>query len=396
MDKKRILFLHNEFPSGGADRVTIDIAGYISHYGFEVYVLAREIRDKFLSNIVLLELPDKASVNSKENADAIIETLKQLRIDIFVLPVQTLSHLAHIRNNTNCKIIFALHSVPFWEIGHDLYNKKKKAWHSLSGRIKWILFTYPKTVWFKKYYKRLLGDYRRIYELVDVYTVLCEGYKQTLIDKIGLSPEENKISVIPNSEKRVENINPNKKKQILFVGRMTYEDKRIDRLIDIWELIYREVPDWELILVGDGDEKVLLQQRAQRKRLQRISFVGYSSCVDKYYYNASVLCLTSNYEGWPLCLTEAQANGVVPVAFDCVAGIHEIISPSGENGILVPPFSLKEYARLLIDLLNDADKLQKMKGNVIRKSMDYAPEVIGEKWLRLFESLLLSSKKEWN
>ena len=59
-------------------------------------------------------------------------------------------------------------------------------------------------------------------------------------------------------------------------------------------------------------------------------------------------------------------------------------------------FSLKEYARLLIDLLNDADKLQKMKGNVIRKSMDYAPEVIGEKWLRLFESLLLSSKKEWN
>ena len=109
-----------------------------------------------------------------------------------------------------------------------------------------------------------------------------------------------------------------------------------------------------------------------------------------------MLCLTSNYEGWPLCLTEAQANGVVPVAFDCVAGIHEIISPSGENGILVPPFSLKEYARLLIDLLNDADKLQKMKGNVIRKSMDYAPEVIGEKWLRLFESLLLSSKKEWN
>ena len=51
---------------------------------------------------------------------------------------------------------------------------------------------------------------------------------------------------------------------------------------------------------------------------------------------------------------------------------------------------------MLIDLLNDADKLQKMKGNVIRKSMDYAPEVIGEKWLRLFESLLLSSKKEWN
>lgn len=387
MDKKRILFLHNEFPSGGAERVTVDIANYICSDRFETYVLAKELRAKSFMNITLLELPDASSVNSKENADFIIEVLNQLKIDVFVLPVQTLSHLAHIRNCVKCKIIFALHSDPFWEIGHNLYAKKKKARQSLLGQIKWYVITYPKTVWFKRYHKRLLGDYRRIYENVDVYTVLCEEYKQVLIEKMGLSTSDNKIVVIPNSEKKVDHINPSKLKQVLFVGRMTYEDKRIDRLINIWEIIYEKVPDWELILVGDGDEREFLQQLVQKKRLKRIKFVGSTDNVQKYYYDASILCLTSSYEGWGLCLTEAQANGVVPIAFDCSAGVHAILSPSGVNGILVPPFILETYAKELMKLLNDANRLNRMKQNVIKRVEEFSIDNIGKAWLALFEKL---------
>ena len=33
---------------------------------------------------------------------------------------------------------------------------------------------------------------------------------------------------------------------------MTYADKRIDRLLKIWELACSDLPDWELVLVGDG------------------------------------------------------------------------------------------------------------------------------------------------
>ena len=97
---------------------------------------------------------------------------------------------------------------------------------------------------------------------------------------------------------------------------------------------------------------------------------------------------TSAFEGWPLCLTEAQANGVVPVAFDCVAGIRQILSPSGVNGCLVPSFSLHKYAEMLLSLLMDSEKLQKMRNNVILKSKEYSPEIVGQKWLGLFESLL--------
>lgn len=387
MVQKRVLFLHNQFPSGGAERVTIDIADYISAYEYTSYVLAKDVCENQFSNIIIIELPDKKNLNSKVNANAIIDYLNKLGIDIFVLPVQTLSHLDYIKNSTNCKIIFALHSVPFWEITYRLYSKKKQCRHSLIKRMKWLFVIYPKIVWLKRYHKRTLNIYEKIYQEVDAYTVLCEGYKNTLIKRMKLSFEKNKIQVIPNSEQGVEIVNFDKKKQVLFVGRMAYEEKRVDRLIDIWEMIYKKIPDWELILVGDGPDKVFFQQRAEKKRLQRITFVGHSDCVADYYQDASVLCLTSNFEGWPLCLTEAQANGVIPVAFDCVAGICEIISPSGENGILVASFKLKEFARQLLSLLNNPGQLQKMRRQVICKSKEYSPETVGRKWFDLFNSL---------
>jgi hypothetical protein len=43
---------------------------------------------------------------------------------------------------------------------------------------------------------------------------------------------------------------------------------------------------------------------------------------------------------------------------------------------------------MLLSLLMDSEKLQKMRNNVILKSKEYSPEIVGQKWLGLFESLL--------
>ncbi|MEG1563900.1 MAG: glycosyltransferase [Bacteroides sp.] len=394
MNRKRLLFLHNEFPDGGAERVTIDIAHYVSSYGYETYVLAKKIRTSSIPLITMLPLPDTQELNSKKNADAIVRVLNDWNIDIFVLPVQTLSYLAQIRERVRCRIVFALHSVPFWEIQHNLYAKRKQCRHSFFKRIKWLFLLYPKTNWLKHYHKRVMGEYERIYRQVDAYTVLCDGYKQELIKKMKLASGENKLRVIPNAEKEIEVINLQKKKQVLFVGRMSYEDKRVDRLLDIWEMIYKQIPEWELVLVGDGEEKISLEQSAVQKKLQRIRFVGHSDCVQAYYRESALLCLTSTFEGWPLCLTEAQANGVIPIAFDCAAGVHEILAPSGVNGFLIPPLQKKMFANVLLKLLQDPDRIKQMQRHVILKSMSYAPDVIGDKWLTLFESLLSPNIKQ--
>lgn len=387
--ERRVLFLHESFPAGGAERVTIDIANYIASFGYRTFVCSRLQNDFCGANIEILELPDKTCTISVENINFLVETIKLISIDVFVLPVQAFVGLCeNIRARTDCKIVFALHSIPLWEVVYRLYEKKGNSRGSVGKMLEWYLLTYPKTVWLKKYNKAFVDIYSRIYQLADVYTVLCDDYKQELVKMLSISPDNDKIRVIQNSENAVNKVSVNKKKQVLFVGRLTYEDKRVDRLLEIWNRVYRHVDDWELILVGDGPERDRLEKYIKKKQIERVLFAGYTDQVSLYYQDAAVICLTSTFEGWPLCLTEAQANAVIPVAFDCSAGVCEILSPSGENGLLVPSYNKRKFAQTLISLLKDDIRLREMHGNVVRKSLFYAPDIVGEKWLKMFNELL--------
>lgn len=388
MNAKRVLFYHENFPAGGAERVTMDIANYISKFEYEVYVLASNINEGDYRQIRVLKLPDNMNVVEELGIQYVINVILSFGIGIFVLPVSPFVPLLEmIKQQTRCKLVFALHSVPFWEVLYSLYKKKARARGNFLKTLEWWILTYPKTIWLKKYDEPIRVMHTQIYKLVDAYTVLCEDYKEILLSKLGDLISEDKITVIPNSEKVVSQVNLNKKKQLLFVGRFSYDDKRVDRLIYIWQSIYKKIPDWKLILVGDGEEKERLENLVAKSHLERISFVGYHSDVGRFYNESLILCLTSNYEGWPLVLTEAQAHGVIPVAFDCTAGIHEILSPSGVNGVLITPFRKKQYARELLKLMRNLDKCWEIQKNVLVKVENYSSDIIGEKWRVLFDRL---------
>ena len=383
--KRRILFFHYEFPGGGGERVTRDIARYLQPFGYETYIVTSNRKDGQTPEVTLIELPDRR-LDSKDNADAIIHAILSLSIEVFIVPGFLLDHLEYIRKQTSCRFVYILHNVTFWEAIAKL-ERRKRVQGSLVKRIEWYLLGYPKAVWLKRYMKKCIKDYRKTYDIVDAYVVLCDAYKEQLIKTLGL-PAKNKLYVIHNSEKKVNNVNLNKKKQILFVGNMIYENKRVDRLLDIWGMVYEKLSDWELILVGGGKEKDALQKQATQMNLERVNFVGGTQDVQSYYRDASVSCLTSTFEGWPLCLTGAQANGVVPIAFNCCAGIDEILSPSGVNGILVSPFDKEKFADELCGLLTSPDRIEQMRNMVLLKSQDYSMDIIGPKWKALFGQLL--------
>lgn len=388
MNVRKVLFYHENFPAGGAERVTIDIANYISNRGYEVYVLAANINEGNYSQLTVLKLPDKVSVTEASGIQYVVDVIHSFDIDIFVLPVCSFIPLLEaVKRQTCCKLVFALHSVPFWEVLYSFYIKKARARGDFFKTLEWWMLTYPKTMWLKKYDSPIRVRHVKIYKLVDAYTVLCESYKKDLLEKIGMTKSGDKIYVIPNSEKEIPQVNLDKKKQLLFVGRMSYDDKRADRLIHIWHKIYRKMPDWELVLVGDGDERIRLETLVAKLHLERVVFAGYHADVRRFYNDSLVLCLTSNYEGWPLVLTEAQANGVIPVAFNCTAGVREILEPTGVNGVLIPPFSKKRYAKELLALLQNPQKCREIQKNVIMKARNYSPDKIGEKWYALFERL---------
>lgn len=391
---RRVAFVHDVFPAGGAERVTLDVANYLSSNGYEVYVFTTRFDEDRLPadtpiNYQVIVLPERYVEESQKDADKIIEYINTLGISVLVSVARHLKYIEKIKRNTQCKLVFALHSLPFWEKEIILNRVEKRSKSSLGAKLEWLFISYPKYYIFDKAFRKVRKEiYQPSYNITDLYTVLCHDYKDKLVRLLKLNENDNKVRVIYNSQYAPRALSLNKKKQILFIGRLTHIDKRVDRLIDIWRMVSNQLPDWELLIVGDGEEKENLEKRAKLQGLTRISFEGFSNDTEAYYRSASILCLVSAFEGWPLCVTEAQSNGVVPIAFDCSAGVHSILSPSGVNGVLVPPFDLNRFAKELVALANDSDKLAQMRLNVLNKSKEYSIEVVGKMWMDLFDELI--------
>ena len=227
------------------------------------------------------------------------------------------------------------------------------------------------------------------YNNCDAYTVLCGGYKNATCRVFGINPKESKIRVIENSERVVENVTYEKEKIIMYCGRLENVSKRVDRLLRIWGKVQHRLPDYRLVIVGDGDYRGAMEKQIVKEGLQRVEMVGWQSDAEQFFRKASVVCLTSQTEGWPLCLTEAQAHGCIPVAFGCSDGVKDVLSPSGVNGFVVTPFDEDEYAETLLKIvrMSDEERLA-IRKSAVAKRTGYAPDIILEKWKKLFDELL--------
>ena len=70
---------------------------------------------------------------------------------------------------------------------------------------------------------------------------------------------------------------------------------------------------------------------------------------------SDLFALTSDYEGLPNALIEAQGLGLPAVSTDCPFGPNEIIEP-GVTGLLVPPGDVAALADAMAQLLADPER----------------------------------------
>ena len=125
----------------------------------------------------------------------------------------------------------------------------------------------------------------------------------------------------------------------------------------------------------------------QQKQLPRITLKGYIADATAVYASGAVLMMTSTYEGWGLVLSEAQASGVVPIAFDSSAGIRELIGKDSTYGCLVAPFDLDAYAAQLRRLCQDVELRSHLSQAAQTHCLDYSPEQIRSRWEEIFSQL---------
>ena len=120
-----------------------------------------------------------------------------------------------------------------------------------------------------------------------------------------------------------------------WFGRMTAVKRTDDLLTTLAGLRERGV-DALLLLVGDGDDRERLEQRAHDLGLARSClFLGYQEDVAPWYAVCDAVVLTSASEGTPVTIIEALAAGRPVVATE-VGGVPDVVD-EGETGFLVRP-----------------------------------------------------------
>ena len=384
-----VAFVHNRFPAGGAERITIDIARYLKDVGgYRVYVYTTRVNQMLMTEeldeiLTIRHIPSQA-IQTRRSA-AVEKLIEIDGVDILVQVGKALKGIDGIRRRTGCKSVVACHGEPFWQ-RYVITHRRKKG---LIRRTMWMLFNkrrYEKgNLAMRKAVQRTMVDYLNS----DAYIVLCEPYIKQVTDVLGYDPATSHIYAIENSDLPVQDICWKKDNIIMFCGRFENWSKRIDRLLRIWGKVQDKLPQWSLQLVGDGPDAPMLRKMAEELGLERISFEGMQKDVGRYYDKASVVAMTSETEGWGLALSEAQARGCIGIAFECTSGVAEILQPDGECGFLVPPFDEEAYAETLLRIASMTEEEQmRIRRNAVNKRLQYTPELIAEKWRLLFDRLV--------
>jgi len=176
-----------------------------------------------------------------------------------------------------------------------------------------------------------------------------------------------------------------KEKTILFVGRLVWQ-KRLDRVLRIWKRLMDDFSDWTLEIVGDGPERNLYENMASRLGLKRVTFEGSKSALS-YFMRASIACITSSHEGFPLVALEAMRSGCVPIAYDSISTLRDVIA-HGVDGFLVPAFSERKYEKILRFLMADTQARERVGKDAIKKSLHYGTKIIANKYISIFNEML--------
>ena len=194
------------------------------------------------------------------------------------------------------------------------------------------------------------------------------------------------VVVIPNfiHFNEVELFSTLENKQVIFVGRYAYQ-KAIPDLLEIWKLVNKRHPDWNLEMYGDGPYEDYINDVIKNGNYNILSYPP-TSDIHKQLVDSSIFIIASYYEPFGLVIGEAMSCGLPVVAFNCPFGPAEQIK-NGENGFLVENRDIEAFADRVCQLIEDKELRQKMGRAGIASVQRYLPDKIMPKWKELFESM---------
>ena len=364
--------------SGGQNVYVAELAKHVALLGYEVDIFTR--CDHHLLSPVVDWLPGIRVVHIKAGPQQAIAKEELLQY----MPQFTQSMLAFIHAQP---VAYDLVHANFWMSALVAINLK-------------TILRLPFVVTF-----HALGHVRRIHQkeqdkfppertlveeravqLADQIIAECPQDKEDLINLYHADPE--KITIIPcgfsaqefypvcrQEARKKTGLHPHEH-MILQLGRMVPR-KGVDNVVRALAKIGKTAHPVRLVVVGGESDHPDPQHCAEIARLQQIAasegvldavtFAGRKNRdLLKYYYSAADIFITTPwYEPFGITPLESMACGT-PVIGSQVGGIKYSVA-DGKTGFLVPPNNPEALAGKISCLLTNAELLQSMKDNCIKR-----------------------------
>ncbi|MGE4297169.1 MAG: glycosyltransferase family 4 protein [Desulfovibrionaceae bacterium] len=138
---------------------------------------------------------------------------------------------------------------------------------------------------------------------------------------------------------------------LLAIGKL-HRQKGHDLLLQAFAAITEKYADWDLFILGDGEERRALERQVAALGLERkVSMPGMVPDVTPYLLGADCFVMASRFEGFSNALCEAMATGLPLVASDC-QGNKDIVTHD-KDGLVVPVGDVAALTHALDTLLGD-------------------------------------------
>lgn len=378
---------------GGIARVIHSLRYFLEAKGHTTFLAFFDDQAKDCKEVQsgAFQFPDQQNRTSASNLRYLVDLIEKHQIQYVInntLPDEDLIKLtARLKKCLPAvRLIHLVHSVPDYVL-RNARNQIAGFWQAEKKKLKPFLRWLTKDLYLYLLEGILRRRLQKAYSSADAVVLLSSSYIKTF-QKVARLKECTKFHILPDPVDPQFNARPlppeQKLKRIIYVGRIDKE-KAVHRLLLVWDKLYSRLPEWSLILLGDGPLKTSCEELSTKLGLERITFAGFQDPVS-YINESSILCLTSNFEGFGLVLTEAQTLGTIPFSFNSYGAVYDIIDHR-QNGMIIPAFDLDTYAEALYEVATAKEIRKQMSAAALKKATSFSLETVGERWIELFKEL---------
>jgi len=360
---------------GGSGVVASELGLALARRGYEVHFISYAVPFRlreFHPNIFLHEVdvaayplfkypPYDLSLTTK-----IVDVAQEYNLDLlhahYAVPHATSAYLAkHVLNSKKLKVITTLHGTDITLVGADksFFSMIKFSIEQSNGVT--AVSNYLKQRTIEEF--QIHRDIRVIYNFIDP----AKGQDVTP----GVCRRE---KYAPRGEK------------VLMHASNFRPVKRVSDVVRIFAKAREQMP-CKLLLVGEGPERLFIQQLVKELKLRDdVLFLGEVDYIEQILRCADLFLLPSEQESFGLVALEAMNCGV-PVIAAHTGGLPEVIVHD-ETGFLFPVGEINAMAQAAIELLRDGQKHRRFASAARQRARQFAIDNIMPEWEGYYQEIM--------